>query len=149
MPGRRLCLGVGTDFPSTRWRSLDPCGCICIQLSIGAHIFAAWALATRCLSDSPAAVVVYVCLYIPVAVLALSSLYMAWSTDPGAVPMGARPLVVVRREADGRLVRQTERGTRRCHKCNDNFKPPRAHHDSVTGRCIVKFDHFCPWVSTQ
>lgn len=38
------------------------------------------------------------------------------------------------------------RGVRRCRKCNDNFKPPRAHHDSVTGRCIVKLDHFCPWV---
>jgi len=38
------------------------------------------------------------------------------------------------------------RGLRRCHKCADNFKAPRAHHDSVTGRCIVKFDHFCPWV---
>lgn len=34
------------------------------------------------------------------------------------------------------------RGIRRCRKCNDNYKPPRAHHDSVTGRCIVKFDHF-------
>jgi len=38
------------------------------------------------------------------------------------------------------------RGVRRCRKCKDNFKPPRAHHDSVTGRCIVKLDHFCPWV---
>ena len=27
------------------------------------------------------------------------------------------------------------------------LKPPRAHHDSVTGRCIVKLDHYCPWVS--
>lgn len=35
---------------------------------------------------------------------------------------------------------------RRCPKCGENFKPGRAHHDSVTGRCIVKFDHFCPWV---
>jgi DHHC palmitoyltransferase len=36
---------------------------------------------------------------------------------------------------------------RRCHKCGDNFKPPRAHHDSVTGRCIVKLDHYCPWIN--
>jgi DHHC palmitoyltransferase len=36
---------------------------------------------------------------------------------------------------------------RRCYKCNDNYKPARAHHDSVTGRCIVKFDHYCPWVN--
>ena len=38
------------------------------------------------------------------------------------------------------------RGVRRCKKCHGNFKPARAHHDSVTGRCIVKLDHFCPWV---
>ena len=40
----------------------------------------------------------------------------------------------------------SRRGIRRCRKCDDNYKPPRAHHDSVTGRCIVKMDHFCPWV---
>jgi hypothetical protein len=40
----------------------------------------------------------------------------------------------------------TERAIRRCHKCQNNYKPDRAHHDSMTGRCIVKFDHFCPWI---
>lgn len=39
-----------------------------------------------------------------------------------------------------------KKGVRRCRKCRNNYKPPRAHHDSVTGRCISKFDHFCPWV---
>lgn len=45
----------------------------------------------------------------------------------------------------GRKV-ERKRGVRRCRKCGNNYKPPRAHHDSVTGRCISKFDHFCPWV---
>eukprot|EP00521_Asterionellopsis_glacialis_P009166 CAMPEP_0195285746 /NCGR_PEP_ID=MMETSP0707-20130614/3472_1 /TAXON_ID=33640 /ORGANISM="Asterionellopsis glacialis, Strain CCMP134" /LENGTH=322 /DNA_ID=CAMNT_0040345289 /DNA_START=139 /DNA_END=1107 /DNA_ORIENTATION=+ len=35
-----------------------------------------------------------------------------------------------------------------CASCK-SYKPPRAHHDSVTGRCIVKFDHFCPWVGNS
>ena len=26
------------------------------------------------------------------------------------------------------------------------WKPPRTHHDSVTGRCVLKMDHFCVWV---
>ena len=39
---------------------------------------------------------------------------------------------------------QRKRGIRRCRKCANNYKPPRSHHDSVTGRCISKFDHFCP-----
>lgn len=56
-------------------------------------------------------------------------------TDPGAVPMGARPLITVRRAPSGELRDTTSnRAIRRCHKCNDNYKPNRAHHDSVTGR---------------
>ena len=61
--------------------------------------------------------------------------------------MGARPLppeidLETGTRKDPRLVPKVKRGIRRCRKCNDNFKPPRAHHDSVTGRCIVKMDHF-------
>jgi palmitoyltransferase len=26
------------------------------------------------------------------------------------------------------------------------YKPPRSHFDSVTGRLVLNFDHFCPWV---
>jgi len=33
-----------------------------------------------------------------------------------------------------------------CTKCR-HFKPPRAHHDSVSGRCVVKLDHWCPWTN--
>ncbi|KAH8660746.1 DHHC palmitoyltransferase-domain-containing protein [Tricladium varicosporioides] len=32
-----------------------------------------------------------------------------------------------------------------CSHCT-NWKPDRAHHDSSSGRCIRKMDHFCPWV---
>ena len=26
------------------------------------------------------------------------------------------------------------------------WKPERAHHDSITGRCVLKMDHYCIWV---
>jgi len=94
--------------------------------------------------------------------MALASLFMAWTTNPGAVPIGARPLPESRSTNDGEdeendlaplktiaesaFSKVRGRGIRRCNKCNGNYKPPRAHHDSVTGRCIVKMDHFCPWV---
>ncbi|TVY20922.1 Palmitoyltransferase [Lachnellula arida] len=32
-----------------------------------------------------------------------------------------------------------------CSNCG-NWKPDRAHHDSSSGRCIARMDHFCPWV---
>ena len=34
---------------------------------------------------------------------------------------------------------------RYCKKCKQ-IKPPRAHHCSVCGRCVLKMDHHCPWV---
>ncbi|KAG0650190.1 Palmitoyltransferase [Hyphodiscus hymeniophilus] len=34
-----------------------------------------------------------------------------------------------------------------CSECS-NWKPDRTHHDSSSGRCIRKMDHFCPWSVT-
>jgi palmitoyltransferase ZDHHC2/15/20 len=36
-------------------------------------------------------------------------------------------------------------GSLHCRLCKE-VKPVRAHHDSVSGQCILKMDHFCPWV---
>jgi palmitoyltransferase len=152
MAGRNdVCGLVGTSFTAKRWLSLDICGFLGITLSWGVHAYALYVLGAYTIENSLASTVVFFSLYIPIALLALSSLYMAWTTDPGAVPLGARPLTIVRRANSGALstARSQARGTRRCPKCHDNYKPPRAHHDSVTGRCVVKFDHFCPWVRTR
>lgn len=35
-------------------------------------------------------------------------------------------------------------GTVHCRMCKEP-KPARAHHDSVSGQCILRMDHFCPW----
>lgn len=34
---------------------------------------------------------------------------------------------------------------RLCYRCQA-WKPPRAHHCSVLGTCVLKLDHFCLWV---
>lgn len=178
MGGRRDCHNGrwGTTFRALRWRSMDSCGLACMSLSAGIHLFALCTIANRFLSHSIAGIVLFIVAYIPSTVMALWSLYMAWSTDPGAVPIGARPLYHPSYEQpilpppstedleSGRSVENSEtplslppttdaegsvppsRVIHRCRKCNDNYKPPRSHHDSVTGRCIVKMDHFCPWV---
>ena len=150
MPGRRdICRKLfGTSFDARFWLSLDLCGCMGITISWGVHIYALSVLAWKCISGSLAAQAVYLAGYVPVAALAMLSLFKASTTDPGAVPLGARPFATVRRATSGELSPSTHRRSiRRCHKCLDNYKPARAHHDSVTGRCIVKFDHFCPWVN--
>jgi len=135
---------LGTTFEATRWLSLDTCGLLGVSCSWGLHFFSYGTAACYLIEGSLFANGVFLLLYTPITLLALTSLYKAWTTDPGAVPMGARPLVTVKRAASGEIssCNSSTRALRRCHKCNDNFKAPRAHHDSVTGRCIVKFDHF-------
>ncbi|KAK0415806.1 hypothetical protein QR680_012129 [Steinernema hermaphroditum] len=43
--------------------------------------------------------------------------------------------------------RNYDGGYRYCVKCSC-VKPDRAHHCSVCGQCVLKFDHHCPWVNT-
>jgi hypothetical protein len=211
MGGRSDILGfIGTSFTTKRWLSLDTCGCFGVLLSWAVHLYALIVIAWHLISGSFLLTALYLLVYVPTTCLAMVSLFMAWTTDPGAVPLGARPLVTVRRANSTASASSTDnmitngndtagsdgasgsastsasiaatsasptatsntaltptsaaststyaipsltspappnrRAMRRCHKCNDNFKPSRAHHDSVTGRCVVKFDHFCPWV---
>uniref|UniRef100_A0A7S4RB24 Palmitoyltransferase n=1 Tax=Ditylum brightwellii TaxID=49249 RepID=A0A7S4RB24_9STRA len=183
---------IGTTFHAQNWLSLDPCGLVCITLSFSTHIYALYAIGVCLIQNWVASQVVFGVLYVPLSIMSLISLVQAFRTNPGAVPMGAKPLeeeesegeedeenqggMVDEEEAEGSFVNDAlvaggasvgrdtamsagggskakkkkaaakKRGIRRCRKCNDNFKPPRAHHDSVTGRCIVKMDHYCPWV---
>jgi hypothetical protein len=138
----RACLGsqvFGTSFEATRWRSLDCCGCLGVTATLCVHLFAYVTIAINLVEGSMLSTALFLLVYTPVAILAVASLYMAWSTDPGAVPLGARPLVTVKRAGsiqDPASSNSRQRALRRCHKCNDNFKPSRAHHDSITGRCI-------------
>ena len=211
---------IGTTFSSSKWLSLDICGLFCVSLSYSLHIYACYILYTNIIHSSKQqqeeeemgtttlfSMILFYTLYIPSTILALCNLYMAQHSNPGVVPLGARPLPIISgsmlcsptyhnddvsnnnnnnnntisnknnndsnsnsfddNDDDGRSLllasrsgsnisdtnndnsikekgrrRRRRRGIRRCRKCNDNYKPPRAHHDSVTGRCIVKFDHF-------
>jgi hypothetical protein len=152
MGGRKdICGGrIGTTFEARRWLSLDPCGLVGVALSFSVHLSAFGVVSCHLIAGSLISTAVYLLLYVPSFVLALSSLYMAWTTNPGSVELGARPFVTVKRAASGQIIpsdgpsggNRRNRGISRCPKCGENYKPGRAHHDSVTGRCIVKFDHF-------
>ena len=76
--------------------------------------------------------------------LALWSHGTAMFTNPGAVPREAAPLVTdIEALEEGPA---SGRKRRWCNRCKA-FKPAKATHDSVSGRCVIKFDHYCPWVN--
>lgn len=85
-------------------------------------------------------------------------------TDPGNVPQAWSPAMDQDLEAEAVPLAPTAQPglgislptsvvhstphtakVRFCNKCN-HFKPPRCHHCSVCGRCILKMDHHCVWV---
>ncbi|GAX20086.1 hypothetical protein FisN_18Lh024 [Fistulifera solaris] len=142
----------GTSFTAQRWCSWNVGGLLGLTVSVSIHIYSLLVTFLYLISQSAVAMTCFWVLYCPTTILALVSLYQATMTDPGAVPLGARPLTTVR-SVDSNSTNTTttttttKRTIRRCPKCHDNFKPSRAHHDSQTGRCIVKLDHFCPWIN--
>lgn len=83
--------------------------------------------------------------------------FMTAFSEPGRVPTGWHPFATAeeeeaaRAEALGGVVASLSLGDlqalrpRFCRKCRA-WKPERAHHCSVMGRCVLKMDHFCVWV---
>ncbi|XP_073291292.1 probable protein S-acyltransferase 14 [Primulina huaijiensis] len=84
-------------------------------------------------------------------VMLLWSYFSVVFTDPGSVPSSWRPTMDEERGDTDPLTASefqsdTEnRGIRYCRKCNQ-LKPPRCHHCSICGRCVLKMDHHCVWV---
>ncbi|KAI8973479.1 zf-DHHC-domain-containing protein, partial [Mycotypha africana] len=67
--------------------------------------------------------------------------FLTCTTDPGRVPNNWMP-----RQQAYIEVKKSTHTPRFCRTCK-NFKPPRSHHCSRCGRCVLKMDHHCPWVN--
>jgi len=82
-------------------------------------------------------------------VLSIWSFIRAWATDAGSPPprwqafvtaCGASlPIVPARKEWQPRQATM-------CNKCRFP-RPERAHHCAVCGRCVLRYDHHCPWIN--
>lgn len=74
-------------------------------------------------------------------VMTMWSFLMAVHTDPGRVPVAFRhgtPKASV-------LALKVTGGMHSCQVCSV-YKPARAHHCSRCMRCVLKYDHHCPWI---
>uniref|UniRef100_A0A0K0CU28 Palmitoyltransferase n=1 Tax=Angiostrongylus cantonensis TaxID=6313 RepID=A0A0K0CU28_ANGCA len=74
--------------------------------------------------QSPLQATFYLCVYSSLVFMALWSLFSSF-----------RPPMVI-----------SAMDFRYCYMCM-SLKPDRAHHCSSCGRCVVKFDHHCPWIN--
>lgn len=72
------------------------------------------------------------------------------STEAGNVPPGWRPVedvdAALRAIERGEYDRADHSRPRYCKKCVA-WKPERAHHCSVCGKCVLRMDHHCVWIA--
>jgi len=77
------------------------------------------------------------------AAIALITLWLAATTDPGIIPCVSSPIKPPIPD-DGVQI-GGPLGYRYCSTCNI-FRPPRSKHCNSCNVCVSKFDHHCPWI---
>ncbi|CAD7928960.1 unnamed protein product [Amoebophrya sp. A120] len=83
-------------------------------------------------------------------VLFVYSYTLAMFTDPGLVPATSQWSLRHNKNATGLSQflqdRKKSTGERRYCKHCKHWKPDRAHHCRFLGKCVLKMDHYCPWL---
>lgn len=121
----------GTDILHTK----NITGIICsscvvlVLLNIASTVVALLVEGKWCIRDGA---IISVLLY-----MSMWSFLMTVLSDPGYVPIGARPL--------GKTI-AAGAPLALCAICQ-TYKPTFAHHDGVSNRCVSRMDHFCQWTN--
>ena len=165
----------GTSFGTKQWINLEPCGLICGMMTWVLVIFGMYGTTLYVIIpwlgyDSMLGLF-HLFLFNGSSIFTIYCHGATMLTDPGSVPKDGVPLANDTTEQDFKAVtmesvgKQREFGPNRvrtasqahipvmvrkyrkfCKRCK-GFKPSRAHHCSICGRCVVKMDHHCPWVN--
>lgn len=135
---------IGTSFDSKHWCSTDPIGWFFIPFCTITILYAWYVLQNYVINEtfngfSYYLVTIYSNLLYLLAITSyfksiFFNFFLAVLTDPCSVPRDAVPYY-------------NEDKVQVCRKCPLQYKPIRAHHCSICGRCVVKMDHHCPWVN--
>ncbi|GIX60813.1 cell cycle regulator with zn-finger domain-containing protein [Babesia caballi] len=80
--------------------------------------------------------------------LFLVSYVLCATVDPGRVPKTVEWSIYPGSDkaTPANVCETTKSGDRRICKWCNHYKPDRAHHCRICGRCVLKMDHHCPWV---
>ncbi len=166
----------GTSHGAKMWVNLEPCGLLCGMMTWVLLLFGMYATTYYTILPW-LGYSMWGCFHLAAfnggSVFGMYCHWVTMTTDPGSVPRDCVPLLTDVQEQDFKAVTMEIGGNQHtlssgsnrtrapssshiptylrkyrkfCKRCRA-FKPIRAHHCSICGRCIVKMDHHCPWVN--
>lgn len=122
---------------------LDLCGILCLFFTYLIVLYADYVvifcLIRPVLKNSISAILNTVAFNLIAFLLSLCHLSAVFC-DPGLISLTQFPL-----KFNG-LAAEKPVGWSACTRCSI-FRPPRAHHCRICGRCVRRMDHHCPWIN--
>lgn len=138
----------GTHHGTRQWINNEPCGLFCGSITYFLILYGMYATTLGVIIPwlgFSLLGLLNILIFNGLSILTMYTHFKTMTTDPGAVPKDARPLSTDTEELDFEG-NDRDRYKKFCRKCSA-FKPVRAHHCSICGRCVIKMDHHCPWVN--